>query len=86
MIIIHRCQCAHPDYFHNHQGRCTQCGCPAVRLDPEPELIASFHADGTLNEAVLPPGSKFGPGNMPAKLCSCEHCVALHVELAGAVA
>jgi hypothetical protein len=88
-LLIHRCtHCGHPDYFHKGSvGNCSYGGCEKhcarPQLDPEPEVIPTFKWDGRRSVEVLeitPPGSGWGPANMPVKLCSCDRCWEVYNE------
>jgi hypothetical protein len=87
-LIIHRCECSHPDYYHRGD-LCShgQCKCPRLRLDPQSEVIPTWSTETSeLVESITEPGTKWnaGRGANAADMCGCEACRALYNSLGGA--
>jgi hypothetical protein len=81
-IIIHRCACGHPDFFHHPTaGSCEECPCTTRTTATASELLPTW--DGAANPvtAITPPGAKWHGGGRPVVTCSCTSCTTLHQEL-----
>lgn len=89
-MIVHRCDCGHPDLFHsdradgNHQG-CSYGACNSrIHNFGEPEVIPSWDSDikgkSAEIEAVTAPGTRIQ--GYPHKTCDCADCHALYASVA----
>lgn len=79
-LIIHRCACGHPDFFHLPTAHpCTNCTCRALRPGPS-ELLPTFDSAGQPVETVTEPGAAWGGGG---KTCGCDDCRNLYTQMVG---
>jgi len=87
-MLIHRCTCGHPDIYHHKRllcshGQCLQKCKQFDSISPEPELVPTFlWRDGRVeqNDAILTPGSAYGPPAQPDRLCNCERCQEIYAN------
>lgn len=96
MMIVHRCRtCGHRESWHDqtsHGDNCSNgvCGCAAPDIDPNPELVPTYHnntpvmSDG-LNPEIVPPGQAMNPHcplfSHRVVACDCQNCRTLHQQL-----
>lgn len=83
-LIVHRCDCGHPDLFHV-LGGCSYGACHSrLHNFGEPEVIPSWNSDIKTKsepiEEVAAPGSRIQ--GYPHKTCDCEKCRALYATVA----
>jgi hypothetical protein len=86
-LIVHRCQCGHPDISHKNPrrtdvpGACCHGACPehTPRYVGEPEVLSTWDGLGKPVEAVVRPGTSWkGLGATAVPLCGCGVCVSLY--------
>jgi len=81
-VIIHRCTCGHPDFFHRGSGCDMDCMCKAVTPIAEPEVIPTWDALGKPVSTITKPGESYNR----AATCNCDSCKALYEDLGGVAA
>ncbi|WP_216210583.1 hypothetical protein [Amycolatopsis aidingensis] len=92
MLIVHRCQCGHPDLWHaldekgQRTGACLgQCGCSKAAYGG-PEVLPSWSAgmEPTRRETTVhEPGYRLVSG---VRTCECEQCQTRYREAVREVA
>lgn len=85
-LLIHRCTCSHPEFFHSPQGECSYgwCACRKPDLDPTPELIPTVAAASQPVERCIEPGVVWGVIGLRA--CDCSECRIAYDAQIGSVA
>lgn len=83
-LIIHRCTCGHPDFFHPAStNSCSMCLCSSLDKQDTPEVIPTFDALGKLKPAVVAPGGKYNNFHIA---CNCNACQQLYADTGGVAA
>lgn len=84
-ILIHRCECGHPDIFHGgtRDNSCEMaCGCPRPDVAEQPEVLPTWDGLGNPVTTITKRGTRWSG----ITTCDCPQCKAQYDELNGVAA
>lgn len=81
-LIIHRCTCGHPDFFHRASGCDMNCICKALNKADAPEILPTWNGLGQPVTAIVQPGEKYNHWDT----CACDACKDLYADYGGVAA